>query len=175
MKRWAALSTPDGAVIFAASGERLSHVHLTGRGLAEARALAARTFPDATRDDDLLPDFPRQLRDYFAGRRVAFDVDVDLTGLTSFQQRVLEACARVDYGERVSYGELARRVGRPNAARAVGGALARNPVPLAVPCHRVVAGDGSLGGFSAEQGLALKRKLLELERNGNGRHITHSA
>ena len=136
---------------------------LTGRCPEATRALLGRRFPDSQCKPDLLPGLQRQLRDYFAGRRVRFRVGLDLSAVTAFQRRVLQACAGIPYGETVTYGELARRVGRPTAARAVGGALARNPVPLVVPCHRVIAGDGSLGGFSAEQGVRLKRWLLTLE------------
>ena len=106
----------------------------------------------------------KQTREYLAGQRQEFTVPVDWRGQTAFTRQVLEACARVPYGETVSYGELARQIGSPKAARAVGQALGRNPVPLIVPCHRVIAGGGGLGGFGG--GLAMKRRLLELEGKG---------
>lgn len=157
------VSMPLGSVGFVATEAGLAHVVLTGRTRAQARALMHDRFPDATFDPDLLPDFQRQLREYFAGRPVRFRVQLDLADLTEFQRQVLEACAGIEHGRTASYGQLARRIRRPRAARAVGMALARNPVPLVVPCHRVTAGDGSLGGFSAEQGVSLKRELLALE------------
>jgi methylated-DNA-[protein]-cysteine S-methyltransferase len=89
---------------------------------------------------------------------------VDLDGLPPFQRKVLLAERRVPYGRTITYGALAAKVGRPRAARAVGQALAHNPVPLVVPCHRVIAAGGGLGGFGG--GLALKRRLLALEGAG---------
>jgi methylated-DNA-[protein]-cysteine S-methyltransferase len=88
------------------------------------------------------------------------DVDLDVTGLTEFQQKVLRACRRIPAGRTVTYGELARRAGHPQAARAAGQVMATNRFPLIVPCHRVVAAGGLLGGYSAPQGLAMKRRLL---------------
>jgi len=108
-------------------------------------------------------DAPRaQLAEYLAGRRRRFDVAVDLVLATPFQREVLSALTDgVAYGHTASYGELARAVGRPAAARAVGGALNRNPVCVVVPCHRVVATSGDLVGYAG--GLAAKRALLDLE------------
>lgn len=101
-----------------------------------------------------------ELGQYFGGGRTGFDLPLDLTG-TPFQMRVWAEVGRVPYGETVSYGELARRIGCASAARAVGGANARNPVPVIVPCHRVVGARGELTGFGG--GLARKRFLLGLE------------
>lgn len=101
-----------------------------------------------------------EIKEFLNGGRRSFDVEITLIG-TEFEQRVWEELHKVGYGERVSYGELARRCGLPMGARAVGGAVGRNPLLLVVPCHRVVAADGSIGGFSA--GTDLKRKLLALE------------
>ncbi len=123
----------------------------------------ARSLTDARHDPRLFPHLQKQLRDYFDGRSVEFDVPVDFSPLSPFQRKVLSACAEIGYGRTMTYGQLARRIGSPHAARAVGGALARNPIPLVIPCHRVIAGDGSLGGFSAPQGVTLKRRLLDLE------------
>jgi methylated-DNA-[protein]-cysteine S-methyltransferase len=109
----------------------------------------------------------RQLDDFFAGRRTEFDVAVDLdaTELSDFQRHILVTVrAEVPYGETATYGEVAELAGRPGAARAVGTAMSRNPVPLLVPCHRVVAA-GGIGGYGGgSQGVALKRALLDLER-----------
>jgi methylated-DNA-[protein]-cysteine S-methyltransferase len=102
-----------------------------------------------------------QLEEYFAGKRREFDLKLDLRSLTDLQQAVLYECAQIPYGEISSYGELARRIDRPNAPRAVGQALGRNPIPIIIPCHRVLASDGTLHGFGG--GLELKRRLLEFE------------
>lgn len=104
----------------------------------------------------------RELDQYFAGRRRTFDLDVDLSALTPFQRRVLRATARVPYGELVTYRTVAQRAGNAAASRAAGAALGANPIPIVVPCHRVVASDGSLGGYAG--GLDAKRRLLAIER-----------
>jgi methylated-DNA-[protein]-cysteine S-methyltransferase len=152
--------TPIGRVLVAATDAGLVRVDFRRSRLSFARALrdlglTVTTLPGRT--DDVV----RQLRAYFAGRRKRFDVPVDLRGVTPFQRCVLEATAEVPPGQVVSYGEIARRIGRPRGSRAVGQALGRNPVPIVIPCHRVVAAGGGLGGYTG--GLAIKRKLLRLE------------
>lgn len=92
------------------------------------------------------------------------DVEIDASGLTPFGRKVTAACRQIAWGETLSYGELAKRAGRPGAARAVGSVMARNCIPLIVPCHRVVPAAGGLGGFSAPQGVAMKQRLLEMEK-----------
>ena len=111
--------------------------------------------------DSLLLRTYWQLRGFLSGRRQQPNVPVDVCRQTAFARQALAECRRISPGETASYGELARRLGRPDAARAVGQAMARNPVPLAVPCHRVIRADGSLGGFGA--GADIKRRLLRLE------------
>jgi methylated-DNA-[protein]-cysteine S-methyltransferase len=103
-----------------------------------------------------------ELAEYLAGRRTFFTVPVDLGGVADFQGRVLAEAARIPFGEVASYAALARRIGHPRAARAVGNALGANPVPVLVPCHRVIRGDGSWGHYAF--GPALKTRLLALER-----------
>jgi methylated-DNA-[protein]-cysteine S-methyltransferase len=102
-----------------------------------------------------------QLDEFFAGRRQRFDLAVDLTPLRPFHRAVLEACARVPFGGWDTYGGLAAEIGSPGAARAVGNALGANPVPLVVPCHRILAAGGRIGGYGG--GTAMKRQLLALE------------
>jgi len=107
----------------------------------------------------------RQLDDWFAGKRHAFDVDVDLDGFVGFRRDVLETLVReVGWGETVTYGELADLAGRPRAARAAGSAMRDNPLPFVIPCHRVVAAGGRIGGYGGgRNAVALKRELLARE------------
>ena len=105
-----------------------------------------------------------EIAEYLGGRRRQFTVPLDLAG-TPFQLQVWKALRRIPYGQTRSYGEIARAIGRPRAARAVGMANHSNPVAIIVPCHRVIAGDGSLGGYAG--GLKLKASLLRLETSGN--------
>lgn len=115
---------------------------------------------DWTPDPDAFADAVEQLADYFAGRLTSFDVELRLDG-TDFRHDVWATLRTIPYGETWSYAQLAERVGRPNAFRAVGSANGRNPISVIVPCHRVVATDGSLGGYAG--GLDRKRLLLDLE------------
>lgn len=151
--------TPLGCIGVAATARGVVRVTLpnkgAGRGCRSSRASAgaARAEAHAARAES-------QIRQYCAGRRRRFTVTIDLSGVPPFHRKVLAAARRIPYGRTVTYGELARRAGSPRAARAAGQAMAHNPVPLIVPCHRVVA-SGGLGGFGG--GLALKRLLLALE------------
>ena len=107
----------------------------------------------------------RQLDDWFAGKRHAFDLELDLDGIDGFRRTALETLAReVRWGETVTYGELADLAGRPRAARAAGSAMRDNPLPFVIPCHRVVAAGGRIGGYGGgRNAVALKRKLLARE------------
>jgi methylated-DNA-[protein]-cysteine S-methyltransferase len=138
-----------------------------------ARRLHGRVLPD---EDGEVPAgwratlnaAARQIGEWFAGERRGFDVAIDLR-VSDWDRLVLGGTARLQYGETVGYGELARRIGRPGAAQAVGGAMSRNPVPILIPCHRVIAGDGTLGGYGGSTyadrraALDIKRQLLALE------------
>ena len=117
-----------------------------------------------------MPRFRQAVVDYFDGKRIRFSIEIDLSRLPPFHQMVLEVCRRIPYGQTASYADLARAVGHPNAARAVGGAMARNPLPLVVPCHRVLRADGSIGGFSSADGVDEKARLLRLENVEVDRH-----
>jgi methylated-DNA-[protein]-cysteine S-methyltransferase len=114
---------------------------------------------------DPLSEAVRQLREYFAGKRRDFDLPLAPEG-TTFQRRVWRELQAIPYGETISYGELARRVGNPKASRAVGSANGKNQIPIVIPCHRVIASDGGLGGFGG--GLPVKEKLLALEKSAGG-------
>lgn len=114
------------------------------------------------KDHPLLKEATHQLAAYFAGKLRRFDLPLDMAG-TGFQKRVWRALLSIPYGETRSYAFVAREIGVPRAARAVGAANGRNPIAIIVPCHRVIASDGSLAGYAG--GLAMKRMLLELEKN----------
>ncbi|HUX03228.1 MAG TPA: methylated-DNA--[protein]-cysteine S-methyltransferase [Phycisphaerae bacterium] len=155
--------TPWGPMGLAATGRGVVRVVLPGhRRRAELQALRRRTpgaVPPAA--DRHARRAEREIREHLAGKRRRFTVRLDLGGLPVFQRRALAAARRIPYGRTATYGRLAAQIGRPKAARAVGRAMARNPVPLLVPCHRVTAAGGALGGFGG--GAALKRRLLALE------------
>ena len=104
-----------------------------------------------------------QIKDYLNGERTNFEIPIDLSSLTNFQRQVLLATLQIPRGQIVTYGEIARRIGNPKSMRAVGQALGRNPIPIVIPCHRVIASNGSLGGYSGGGGLETKAKLLQLE------------
>lgn len=113
--------------------------------------------------DPVLVEAVRQLKEYFAGKRQHFDVPIPKTlPGTAFQNRVWRAMCAIPYGKTASYGQIARRIGSPSACRAVGAACGRNPLPIVIPCHRVIGQSGSLTGFGG--GLARKHTLLDLER-----------
>lgn len=141
----------------------------TERGLArtclpgETNAELAARFAGVKRDDKTFADLAKQFAKYFAGEEPGFDGPVDLGTMPPFFKAVLTEVRKVRFGQTVSYGELAARCGRPAAARAVGGAMSRNPLPLVIPCHRVLAGGGKPGGFSAPGGMDLKMRMLALE------------
>jgi methylated-DNA-[protein]-cysteine S-methyltransferase len=138
-----------------------------GRRLGGAVLPSGPGMPDAWQAT--LETATRQLDEYLQGQRTRFDVPVDLGGLSPWDRRVLDAVRLLPYGEVTTYAGLARAIGRPGAARAVGGSLGRNPVPVVIPCHRIVASDGTLGGYGGRgngaraQLLAVKRSLLALE------------
>ncbi len=149
------MESPIGPLTLSGSGDVLSGLYM------ESHAPAAPPVPaGAVRDDTAFAAARAQLAEYFAGERTGFDLPLRLTG-TPFQVDVWEALRAIPYGETVSYGELARRIGRPAAVRAVGLANGRNPVSIVVPCHRVIGANGSLTGYGG--GLDRKRHLLALE------------
>jgi len=162
MYRYVIFETPRGWMSLGGTDAGLQRVTFPrperGWALLEASASQGR---QGVHEENYQPEVQAQLRRYFAGEPVQIEASLDLSELTDFQQQVLRACARIGYGEKRTYGELAKELGRPRGARAVGQALGRNPLPMVVPCHRVLAADGSLGGFGA--GIAWKMYLLKLE------------
>jgi methylated-DNA-[protein]-cysteine S-methyltransferase len=146
--------SPLGELLLVGNEGSLRALHLPGRhGRRDGWVSATAPFADAV----------EQLEEYFAGRRTTFELALDPRG-GRFDRGVWDEVARIPYGETRSYGEIARRVGRPDRARAVGTANARNPLAIIVPCHRVIGSDGSLTGYGG--GLERKRALLALESGG---------
>lgn len=148
------LNTPIGELLLAGDAEGLCMI-----GFPEGR-MRRKPEPDWVHDDKAMHEAAKQLEEYFEGKRREFDLPVHLTG-TEFQVRVLEELRRIPYGQTTSYGAIAERIGRPKAMRAVGAANGRNPIPIIIPCHRVVGSSGALTGFGG--GLDTKAALLRLE------------
>ncbi|MBD0316994.1 MAG: methylated-DNA--[protein]-cysteine S-methyltransferase [Thermoleophilia bacterium] len=153
--------SPLGPLLVAATERGVCRISYDPDAEAELDALAHAHGPRVLRSPRPLEKLRRELDDYFERRRRSFDVAVDVASLPAFQRQVLAELARVPYGELATYGSLAGRIGKPRAARAVGGALNRNPIPIVLPCHRVVGATGSLVGYAG--GLERKRALLALE------------
>ena len=163
------IDSPIGELMLVGDGETLHHLSMQGG----RRPL--RRDPAWTREDGAFTGLVEQLEEYFTGARRAFDVPLSLGG-NPFEQRVWRALLDIPYGETTSYGEIARRIGSPDAPRAVGLANGRNPVAVIVPCHRVIGADGSLTGYAGgmwrkewlltHEGYALDARVLSRSRDG---------
>jgi methylated-DNA-[protein]-cysteine S-methyltransferase len=153
--------SPVGPLLVAATERGLCRVSFDPEPELEVEALARAFGARVLYSPRPLARTRRELDEYFEGRRHSFDLSVDLSPVPAFQRSVLEELVHVPFGQLETYGGLAKRVGRPRAARAVGGALNRNPVPIVVPCHRVVGSTGQLVGYGG--GLERKERLLALE------------
>ena len=147
------MSSPVGKLTLVASKNGLVAIDVRNN------AKQVVTAKDASAQSILLKT-KKQLEQYFAGKRTSFDVALDLVG-TEFQVKAWRALCRIPFGKTISYGQQASNIKNPKAFRAVGSANGKNPIPIIVPCHRVVASDGSLGGYSL--GLKMKKQLLALE------------
>jgi methylated-DNA-[protein]-cysteine S-methyltransferase len=153
--------TPVGPLLVAVSERGLCRISFDPEPEREAEQLARGFGVRVLRASRPLDPVKRELEEYFEGRRREFDLPVDLSGRSEFSRLVLEQLAGVPYGEVTTYGSLAARSGRPRAARAVGTIMNRNPIPIVLPCHRVVGSTGSLVGYGG--GLDRKRQLLDME------------
>jgi methylated-DNA-[protein]-cysteine S-methyltransferase len=171
---YAAVAAPWGPVHVAADDRAVLAVELLTPEPAFTAALERRlkrpvARAAGTRTSTLLDRAVDEVEEFLAGRRRSFDLPVGLDDRPTWDRAVLGAVAEISWGEVTSYGRVARRIGRPGAARAVGGAVGRNPIGLLVPCHRVIAGDGSIGGYGGswygtrEQLLVIKADLLARE------------
>lgn len=156
------VDTPVGPLLLAATERGLVRVAFESEGFdGVLQTLADRVSPNILRAPARLDAVAAQLDDYFAGRRRAFDVPLDFRLSTGFRQTVQQYLPHIGYGHTQSYKQVAESVGNPGAVRAVGTACATNPLPVVVPCHRVLRSDGSLGGYLG--GAAAKTTLLRLE------------
>jgi methylated-DNA-[protein]-cysteine S-methyltransferase len=153
--RYTRIESPIGPLLLAGDDQALIWI---GFGAGKH---PQRPDPEWREDARPLANAAQQLREYFAGTRRAFQLTLAPAG-TEFQRRVWDQLVNIPYGETISYGELARRIGDPRAARAVGLANGSNPIPIVIPCHRVIGSDGRLVGFGG--GLDMKERLLAFER-----------
>ena len=151
--------SPFGTLLLAASPRGLCRISYDPEPERDVEGLASRFGVRVLRAP--LDDPRRQLDEYFEGRRQTFDLELDLEGIAPFHRRVLDELAHVPYGEVTTYGRLAAQAERPRAARAVGTVMNRNPLPIVLPCHRVVGSTGKLVGYGG--GLDRKERLLRLE------------
>ena len=161
---YAFVDSPVGTMI-AAGTQRglacLAYEDLHGGADPLLERIAAEISPRVLLAPAKLDRVRRELDEYFAGTRQDFDLELDLTLARPFARRILAATARIPFGSTSTYGEIAAKAGSPGAARAAGGALGSNPIPIVVPCHRVLARNGTLHGYTG--GLQRKQQLLELE------------
>lgn len=159
--QWATMESPLGTIYLARNSAGLCSLNF---GVSEAEFLGGLDLRARTENNpDALALVIAQLREYFAGTRSRFDVPVDLSQMTPFQRNVLHAAEAIPAGKVLTYGQIAQDIGKPRASRAVGQALGSNPVPIIVPCHRVVGSDGSMTGYSGGGGVASKKWLLHME------------
>ena len=155
------VDSPVGELLVAATEKGLLRISFDPDPAAELERIAELAGPRVLRSPARVDRVHRELDEYFDGRRHAFDLAIDLRGLTPFSERVLHELARVPFGQTATYSMLAERAGNPKAARAVGTIMNRNPVPIVLPCHRIIGADGSLVGYGG--GLDRKVQLLTLE------------
>ena len=166
--------TQFGWMVIVASGHGLCKLTLPQPAPDKALTLIADMLPKAVASTSSFRDVISRIELYFEGKQVEFSDILDLRDRTAFQQEVWKATCSIPYGKTRSYGWIAEQLGRPKSGQAVGKALASNPLPIVIPCHRVVGSmRGSLGGFSG--GLELKKRLLQVESSTNGNHPSHSA
>ena len=158
---FAILSSPVGSILLEARDGKLIGLDISRKDGSILRKAVLKRYPHASESLKPFTKLQPLLDQYLRGRKVAFDVPFDLLTMADFSRRVLLLVKSIPYGALTSYGALGKRLGYPSAARAVGQAVARNPIPIVIPCHRVVRSDGTLGGFG--MGLDLKEQLLALE------------
>jgi methylated-DNA-[protein]-cysteine S-methyltransferase len=157
-------SSPLGKVWVAVSERGLAAVEIEDQPETLLENLRRLGFGPPVRDDERTAQAVQEVGEYLNGQRNGFDFPIDWSLLTPFQERALRATFAIPYGQVRTYREIAAQIGQPRSARAVGRAEATNPMPLVIPCHRVLGSDGGLHGYGAGQGLETKEWLLQLEK-----------
>ena len=155
---------PVGAVWAAVRGQKLMAVQIGSDADGFSQMLTNLYDSKLTRSKDQTAPLIWQIEAYLHGERKTFEIQIEWAVMSAFQKKVLQAVYAIPYGETRSYGQIADQVGMPKAARAVGRANATNPIPLVIPCHRVIGADGSLRGYGSGEGIQTKAWLLQLEK-----------
>jgi len=163
--RYRIIDTAFGYVGIGATEKGISVVTLPCETEEEAVISLGEKSGNDDLDTELLPDLVERIIKYFQGERVTFPDELDLTSASEFQKKVWQAACFIPYGETRSYLWVATQAGNPKASRAAGRALGRNPLPIIIPCHRIIAGNGGMGGFTG--GIEMKMRLLALESSGS--------
>lgn len=154
------VNTPLGKVFIASTPKGLCDLVLSGDEVSFLKRLRLKYPTPIIKDPSPFIESIRTLIGYLSGRPVRFDTPIDVKG-TDFEKRVWKEVCKIPYGETRTYGEIARRIGNPKASRAVGQACGKNPIPIIIPCHRVVGSNGDIGGYSG--GIWIKERLLRME------------
>lgn len=161
LMRFTVFDSSLGNIVLVSKNGRLTELDITDEDAYRVKEKLAAFYSDAIESPESFNKTCKLLNGYLKGERVDFDLDVDISSLGVFTRKVLEETRRIPYGELRSYGWIGKRLGYGSAGRAVGQALGRNPIPVIIPCHRVIREDGSIGGFS--MGLQIKERLLATE------------
>ena len=150
----------------AGNDSAIYRTYLPSRKFKQAKQRLLKDLPDAKMDNSYFKNLQKQIIEYFQGEKVDFNIDIPvfLNDFSEFSSQILVTCRSIKSGQIVTYADLAQKAGYPNAGRAVGNALAKNPLPLIIPCHRVIRSDDKLGGFTAPGGINLKKRLLLHEK-----------
>ncbi len=161
--RFAIFQTDWGVVGIVGHNNRITSLFLPQANSRTIINKIARLYPGSVNIQNFLPCLQAQIKAYFQGKSFDFTFKPDLQNLSEFTIEVLDTCRSIPPGQTLTYGQLAQKINRPNAARAVGNALAANPLPLIIPCHRVTAAHGKLGGYSGTGGTKIKQSLINHE------------
>lgn len=160
----APVKTAWGFAAIASRGQRLVRVFLPQATEDKLWRIVEQAYPGAQRNNESCLEFQQHLRNYFQKDFALPKGEVDISWASDFEQTILKTCCKIPPATTITYGHLAAQAGYPRAARAAGGVMAKNPFPLLIPCHRVIAANGALTGYSGTGGIAMKQRLLKHER-----------